>query len=135
MKSHARLGGKYLMGAVLTGAVLYLVTTATVHGPPLWPYLVLLGTFIAGGILYLAGQERPAATTGPVDHDIEQAAADPAPDRATAVVTNRWRLTTDGAGTRPDAAQEQLHVSPRLREPVSHRESAAVHADRGCGAL
>lgn len=103
MKSHARLGGKYLMGAALTGAVLYLVTTATVHDRPLWPYLILVAAFVIGGVLFLVGQERPTATVVSGDHRGQEArssrqvpATDPAPIRGTQVITDRWRVTNDG---------------------------------------
>jgi hypothetical protein len=58
MKRHLALGGKGLAGAGLSGAVLYLVTTASAHRPPVWPYWTLLGMIVAGLLLYSLGQEN-----------------------------------------------------------------------------
>jgi hypothetical protein len=105
MKRHLVTAGKGLAGAGLTGAVLYLVTTATIHRRPVWPYWVLLAMVVAGLLLYLVGQERAgsgqagdsgqddtaAAARDEADAIPEQPADQPGP-----VITGRWRSTNDG---------------------------------------
>src|SRR6266487_4598768 len=68
MKSTAGQAGRYLMGAAITGAVGYLITTAAVHPPPpIWPYLILLGGFMAGALLHLTAPRQDHTATKPTD--------------------------------------------------------------------
>jgi hypothetical protein len=62
MKRDLVVAGKAIGGASLTGAVLYLVATAPTHVHVYWPYWVFLAAVLVGMSLYLAGQERGAAT-------------------------------------------------------------------------
>ena len=61
MKRDLVVAGKGLAGAGLTGAVLYLVATASTHVRLLWPYGIFLAMVLVGVVLYLTGQERAPA--------------------------------------------------------------------------
>ena len=103
MKRHLATAGKGLAGAGLTGAVAYLVTTATVRQRPVWPYWILLAMVAAGLLLYLLGERirsGPADGTGQEDAaaaPIEGDAASAQPSRQPGpAVTDLWRSTNDG---------------------------------------
>jgi hypothetical protein len=62
MNRYLATAGKGLAGAGLTGVVLYLVSTATDHQRPFWPYWILFAMVAAGLLLYLLGERtRPGA--------------------------------------------------------------------------
>jgi hypothetical protein len=102
MKRHLATAGKGLAGAGLTGAVAYLVTTATVRQRPVWPYWILLAMVAAGLLFYLLGERIRSGQAG--DTGQEHAAASVEDDAAPAqplrqpgpAVTDRWRSTNDG---------------------------------------
>jgi hypothetical protein len=89
--------------AICSCIVAYLVTTATVHQRPTWPYWILLAMIAAGLVLYLVGQPRkPAQARGTAQED---AGASPGEDDAASsqreeqpgpVITDRWRSTNGG---------------------------------------
>ena len=93
MKQNLGLAGKSFAGAGLTGIVLYVVGTATQRSWPFWPYWVFIAMLLAGAILYLAAQHRPAMTT---DATAPEAAASP-DSRPGQPFTALWRYTTNGA--------------------------------------
>ena len=64
MNRYLATAGKGLAGAGLTGAVLYLVTTATDHQRPFWPYWILLAMVAAGLLLYLLGERTRPGQAG-----------------------------------------------------------------------
>jgi len=53
------------MGAAGSGAVLYLVTTASVHPHPIWLYFILFGIFVAGAVLFLGTMGTTETTAEP----------------------------------------------------------------------
>lgn len=91
MKQNLSLAGKSLAGAGLTGNVLYVVGTATQHSWPFWPYWVFTAMLLAGAILYLLAQRRPAAATQGAP-----AAAASTGSRPGQPFTSLWRHTTNG---------------------------------------
>src|SRR2546429_4118429 len=103
MKRHLATAGKGLAGAGLTGAVAYLVTTATVHQRPVWPYWILLAMVAAGLLLYLLGERVRSGQAGGTGQDdaaaapLEDDAAPEQPPRQPGpAVIDRWRSTNDG---------------------------------------
>jgi hypothetical protein len=119
MNRHLATAGKGLAGAGLTGVVLYLVSTATVHQRPFWPYWILLAMVAAGLILYLLGERTRPRQAGGADEEnadaappdeLDSAQEQPAP-RAGAVITDRWRSTHDGF--------EVPALMHHLRDPIT----------------
>ena len=119
MNRHLATAGKGLAGAGLTGVVLYLVSTATVHERPLWPYWILLAMVAAGLLLYFLGQRTRPGRPGVADEGDAGAAPpegagsaqEPPVPQAGPVITGRWRSTNDGS--------EVPVLMRHLREPIT----------------
>jgi hypothetical protein len=135
MLRYLRPAGGSLAAASLATAGAYFVAAITAdHTAPWWPYLLLLGLAVLGGIGYVAGQPdsdpREPATTpavpepqppsvteadeyvvmGSADMPLATEAAKPPPGP---VITDRWHHTSDGA--RVPALMSMTHTS------VTHR--------------
>jgi hypothetical protein len=135
MLRYLRPAGRGLAAASLATAGAYFVAAVTVDHPlPWWPYVLLLGLAVLGGIGYVAGQPdfdpreavtaattpapQPTDDTGTDEYFVTEPAGVPSTAEASEpapgpVITDRWHHTSDGA--KVPALMGMTHMS------VSHR--------------